>query len=71
MVTDEALLPFWLEDTYSNNAVSGSILKLLYRIGFLISGGMHSTVSKQKRTLLIPLQPTILATKKPDLTLIE
>lgn len=49
MVTDEALVP-WLEDTYSNNAVSGSYFELVYiESDFNYQGECTSTVSNTEK----------------------
>jgi len=45
MVTDEALVP-WLEDTYSNNAVTGSYFELVYlESDFNYQGDCNSSVT--------------------------
>jgi hypothetical protein len=49
MVTDEALVP-WLEDTYSNNAVTGSYFELVYIVSdFNYQGECTSTVSNTEK----------------------
>ena len=49
MVTDAALVP-WLEDTYSNNAVTGSYFELVYIVSdFNYQGQCTSTVSNTEK----------------------
>ncbi|MBD1261595.1 hypothetical protein HZY62_13405 [Maribacter polysiphoniae] len=53
MVTDEALVP-WLEDTYSNNAVTGSYFELVYmESDFNYQGECTSTVSNTENDTII------------------
>lgn len=53
MDTDEALVP-WLEDTYSNNAVTGSYFELVYmESDFNYQGECTSTVSNTENDTII------------------
>ena len=53
IVTDEELVP-WLEDTYSNNAVSGSFFELIYlESDFDYQGECTSTVSNTEKDTIV------------------